>query len=290
MRPALRARLQRLADGDSDLIVTDLAGRTGTRLVVQPVYAIACKAIAPNAGGVSADIMLGRDLLVGQPTASTMHARIASDWQAFPAAEARRPVERFEWHDTHGSWLNMAESELSVLSRQCLDRRIRNQQTLTQKIAAWRARRNKHNTKVDWQLTTADARVKLKRLHLATMNDSECEAIPGEGHLGRRWLGSWQSLDNPCAKRGVTCCSRNSRSTTERSNTRDYPGCTISPAVNRRLPIECPRSIASPITPTTLAPRDLAISLPPSISILAAYGTPAGLICVLSQPIALTDL
>jgi hypothetical protein len=91
----------------------------------------------------------------------------ASLYEAFPAAEARRLVKRFEWHYTpkHGSWLNMAESELSVLSGQCLDRRIPDKQTLTEEIAAWEHARNKKHVKADWQFTTADARVKLKRLY-----------------------------------------------------------------------------------------------------------------------------
>jgi uncharacterized small protein (DUF1192 family) len=91
----------------------------------------------------------------------------ASLYEAFPAEEARRLVERFEWHYTpkHGSWLDMAESELSVLSGQCLDRRIPDKQTLTDEVAAWEARRNKKHAKADWQFTTADARVKLKRLY-----------------------------------------------------------------------------------------------------------------------------
>ena len=91
----------------------------------------------------------------------------ASLYEAFPAAEARRLVERFEWHYTpkHGSWLNMAESELSVLSGQCLDRRIPDKQTLIEEITAWEHARNKKHVKADWQFTTADARVKLKRLY-----------------------------------------------------------------------------------------------------------------------------
>jgi len=93
----------------------------------------------------------------------------ASLYEAFPAAEARRLVERFEWHYTpkHGSWLDMAESELSVLSGQCLDRRIPDKSTLVEEIAAWVDSRNKKHVKADWQFTTADARVKLKRLYPA---------------------------------------------------------------------------------------------------------------------------
>src|ERR1700677_747823 len=93
----------------------------------------------------------------------------ASLYEAFPAAEARRLVERLEWHYTpkDGSWLDMAESELSVLSGQCLDRRIADKQTLTEEVAAWEKSRNKKHVKADWQFTTADARVKLKRLYPA---------------------------------------------------------------------------------------------------------------------------
>ena len=88
----------------------------------------------------------------------------ASLYKAFPASEARRLVERFEWHYTpkHGSWLNLAESELGVLSTQCLDRRIPDKQTLIEEIAAWENDRNAHHTKAVWQFTTKTARVKLK--------------------------------------------------------------------------------------------------------------------------------
>jgi hypothetical protein len=91
----------------------------------------------------------------------------ASLYEAFPAAEARRLVERFEWHFTpkHGSWLNMAESELSVLSRQCLSRRIPDKPTLEREVMAWSQQRNKYHARADWQFTAADARVKLKRLY-----------------------------------------------------------------------------------------------------------------------------
>ncbi len=98
----------------------------------------------------------------------------ASLYEAFPAIEARRLVERFEWHYTpkHGSWLEMAETELSVLTRQCLDRRIPDKRTLIEGVAAWESARNKNHAKADWQFTTADARVKLKRLYPSLLNDS----------------------------------------------------------------------------------------------------------------------
>jgi DDE superfamily endonuclease len=91
----------------------------------------------------------------------------ASLYAAFPAAEARRIFERFEWHYTpkHGSWLDMAESELGVLAAQCLSRRIPDKQTLESETAAWQLSRNRHHAKADWQFTTADARIKLKRLY-----------------------------------------------------------------------------------------------------------------------------
>jgi hypothetical protein len=91
----------------------------------------------------------------------------AAFYEAFDPAEARRLVERIEWHYTpkHGSWLNMAELELSVLARQCLDRRIPDIGTLRREVAAWEADRNAAVVRVDWQFTTADARTKLKRLY-----------------------------------------------------------------------------------------------------------------------------
>jgi hypothetical protein len=95
----------------------------------------------------------------------------ASLYEAFSPHEARRLVKRFEWRYTpkHGSWLNMAEIELSVLSSQsqCLDRRIPDKETLTNEVAAWNVDRNTRNAKADWQFTTANARIKLKRLYPA---------------------------------------------------------------------------------------------------------------------------
>jgi hypothetical protein len=91
----------------------------------------------------------------------------ASLYQAFEAKEARRLTERFEWHYTpkHGSWIDLAESELSVLSSQCLDRRIGEMESLRDEVAAWVEDRNKNQAKADWQFTTDDARVKLKALY-----------------------------------------------------------------------------------------------------------------------------
>jgi hypothetical protein len=88
-------------------------------------------------------------------------------YEAFPPIEARRLVERFDWHYTpkHGSWLNMAESELGVLSRQCLDCRIPDKDTLTREVVAWRDERNAIRTKADWRFNTENARIKLKHLY-----------------------------------------------------------------------------------------------------------------------------
>jgi len=90
----------------------------------------------------------------------------ASQYEAFQPAEAKRILDRLEFHYTpkHGSWLNMAEIEIGVLAEQCLDRRIPDADTLKSEVAAWEASRNEQKATVDWQFTTAAARVKLKRL------------------------------------------------------------------------------------------------------------------------------
>ena len=91
----------------------------------------------------------------------------ASLYEAFPAAEAGRLVERFEWRYTpkHGSWLNLAESELGVLSSQCLDRRIPDKQILIEEVAAWEQDRNANHANANWHFTTPTARIKLKHLY-----------------------------------------------------------------------------------------------------------------------------
>jgi DDE superfamily endonuclease len=88
-------------------------------------------------------------------------------FHAFEAEEARRILEKLEFCYTpkHGSWLNMAEIEFSVLSRQCLDRRIPDFDILKTEVAAWEERRNHESTWIDWRFTTADARIKLHRLY-----------------------------------------------------------------------------------------------------------------------------
>jgi hypothetical protein len=91
----------------------------------------------------------------------------ASLYEVFAPAEAKRLADKLEIHHTpkHGSWLNVAEIELSVLSRQCLDRRVPDAATLQAEITAWQERRNATGTGVDWRFTTTDARIKLKRLY-----------------------------------------------------------------------------------------------------------------------------
>jgi hypothetical protein len=93
--------------------------------------------------------------------------KIASLYEAFEPHEARRLVKRLEIHHTpkHGSWLNIAEIELSILTKQCLDRRIPDMETLQAETKAWEQDRNARQKGVDWQFTTQDARIKLKRLY-----------------------------------------------------------------------------------------------------------------------------
>src|SRR3954454_20743011 len=93
----------------------------------------------------------------------------ASFYEAFDPAEARRLTDKLEIHYTpkHGSWLNIAEIELSALSRQCLDRRIADTEILKREVAAWKAGRNDAKTRVRWRFTTANARIKLHRLYPA---------------------------------------------------------------------------------------------------------------------------
>ncbi len=93
----------------------------------------------------------------------------ASLYEAFPPAEAKRLADKLEIHYTpkHGSWLNMAELELSALQRQCLDRRLGDRPTLEREVAAWVNARNRAGAAVAWRFTTADARIKLGRLYPA---------------------------------------------------------------------------------------------------------------------------
>lgn len=93
--------------------------------------------------------------------------KLGSLYDAFEPSEARRIAERLEIHYTpkHGSWLNMAEIEIGVMTRQCLDRRIEDQPTLRTEIEAWQKHRNAEEIRVNWRFTTDDARIKLKSLY-----------------------------------------------------------------------------------------------------------------------------
>jgi len=92
-------------------------------------------------------------------------------YERFEPAEARRLAQRFEWHYTpeHGSWLNMAEIELSLLSRQCTNRRIPDKQTFAKEVAAWERDRNDLQVQINWQFKPDNARIKLKRLYPITI-------------------------------------------------------------------------------------------------------------------------
>jgi DDE superfamily endonuclease len=93
--------------------------------------------------------------------------KLASLYEAFPPEQARRIAEKWEIHHTpkHGSWLNMAEIELSVLARQCLNRRIETREELEREVAAWEEERNERGVEIRWRFTTAEARIKLRRLY-----------------------------------------------------------------------------------------------------------------------------
>jgi hypothetical protein len=92
---------------------------------------------------------------------------VASLYEAFPPAKAQRLAKRLEIHHTpkHGSWLNMAEIELSILSRQCMGDYIESRSQLARRIGRWERERNKRQAGIDWRFTTADARIKLKQLY-----------------------------------------------------------------------------------------------------------------------------
>lgn len=101
-------------------------------------------------------------------------------YDTFPPAEARRLLDRLEIHYTpkHGSWLNMAESALSILSRQCIDRRIADAATLAREVAAWEARRNSVQATMDWRFTTPDARIKLAHLYPVISLPAQASTAP----------------------------------------------------------------------------------------------------------------
>jgi hypothetical protein len=144
------------------MMVAPLEGFRQVRLTEQKTrvdYAHCLAWLAEECYPKSAKIVLVQDNL------NTHHP--ASLYQAFDPEKARRLMERFEFHYTpkHGSWLNMAETELSVLQKQCLDRRIPDMPSLAREIAAWNCQRNDKAKTIQWHFTTADARIKLKKLY-----------------------------------------------------------------------------------------------------------------------------
>jgi transposase len=172
LRPPLPIRVGRPAKEDSEYrrngtanlfkAFEPLAGRRVVEVTVRRTaidFAKFLKRVLDEVYPRAARVVLVTDNLNTHGTGSL--------YEAFEPAEARRLAERIEWHYTpkHGSWLNMAEIELSVLARQCLDRRIPDAATLTREVSAWELRRNTAAVKADWQFTTADARVKLKKLY-----------------------------------------------------------------------------------------------------------------------------
>lgn len=119
---------------------------------------------------VDSDYAQAEKLIVIQDNLNT-HSP-ASLYKAFEPQEAQRILSRLEFCHTpkHGSWLNMAEIELSILSRQCLERRIADLETLNSEVDAWQDNRNHEETWIDWRFTAADARVKLHRLYPSIIN------------------------------------------------------------------------------------------------------------------------
>ena len=117
-------------------------------------------------------------------------------YETFPPAEAKRLLDKLELHYTpkHGSWLNMAEIELSILSRQCLARRLGTETVLKHEVDAWETARNASATIADWRFTTADARIKLKRLYpVMPVAPSSFGAGVGAGHAETRGRGKGES-------------------------------------------------------------------------------------------------
>ncbi|MDI6770931.1 MAG: transposase, partial [Anaerolineales bacterium] len=105
----------------------------------------------------------------------------AALYEVFEPAEAKHILDRLEFHSTpkHGSWLNMAEIEFSVLSRQCLDGYIPNLATLERETLAWETERNTNEATVEWRFTTADARIKLKKLYpIVHLKENVKESLP----------------------------------------------------------------------------------------------------------------
>jgi len=144
------------------LFCEPLAGRRQVRITARRTrvdWAVSVRALVDEVYPRAEKIVLVMDNL-------NTHAA-SSLYEAFAPAQAKRIADRLEIHYTpkHGSWLNMAEIELGMLGRQCLDRRIDHVDQLMEEAAAWEAARNAKDVRVNWRFTTADARIKLKRLY-----------------------------------------------------------------------------------------------------------------------------
>ncbi len=153
---------ERLGKANLFLWVEPLAGRRGVRVTERHTYADTAhflRALVDQEYPDAEVVVLVCDNL-GTHSPACLYA-------TFSPEEAHRINQKLEWHYTpeHGSWLNMAECELSVLARQCLSRRIKDIPTLAKEAAAWERERNARRVKIDWQFTSADARIKLRRLY-----------------------------------------------------------------------------------------------------------------------------
>ena len=153
---------ERNGTGNVFMLAEPLAGRRKTLVTAQRTakdYAEAIRYLVDEMHPDAEKIVLVQDNLNTHKPASL--------YQAFPPEMARRLIDKLEIHYTpkHGSWLNMAEIELGVLGRQCLDQRLADLEILTTEVAAWNQRRDEQQVRVNWQFTTSDARIKLKRLY-----------------------------------------------------------------------------------------------------------------------------
>lgn len=153
---------QREGTANIFLWVEPLAGRRGVKVTDQRRkvdFADVLKELADDIYPTAEKIVLVADNLNTHGPHSL--------YQRFGAAEAHRLAQKFEWHYTpeHGSWLNVAECELSVMARQCTSRRIPSKSILATELAAWQSDRNLHTAKINWQFTTADSRIKLRKLY-----------------------------------------------------------------------------------------------------------------------------
>ncbi|MCW3094796.1 MAG: hypothetical protein JWL77_414, partial [Chthonomonadaceae bacterium] len=166
MQPGQPARedyeYERLGKANLFLSVEPLAGRRRVRVTERHTYPDFAQELRHL---VDEDYPQAEKIVLVCDNLNTHSA--ACLYSTFLPEEAHRINQKIEWHYTpeHGSWLNMAECELSVLARQCLDRRIPDIATLTEEAACWERRRNGMQVKIHWHFTTADARIKLRRLY-----------------------------------------------------------------------------------------------------------------------------